>query len=327
MRRREFIAGLGGAAAWLVVARAQQPAMPVVGYLGSNIFPPRGTALRDAFLQGLGEAGYTDGRNVAIAYRWVEGHNDRVAGFVGDLVGRHVAVIAAVESTASALAVKAATQTIPIVFRVGGDPVAAGLVPNLNRPGGNITGVTTLGVTLAAKRLETLHQLLPPGTVVALIANPTNANAARETEETQSAARALGVSLVVLHVSSLADIEAASARVAASNIGGLIAAADPFVLQEHDRIIALAARRAIPAIYSERFVSQAGGLMSYAADTNDGFRHAGIYTGRILSGEKPADLPVQLSTKVLLSLNLKVAKALGITFPTALLVRADEVIE
>jgi len=233
-----------------------------------------------------------------------------------------------VDSTGAALAAKAATQSIPIVFRIGSDPIAAGLVSNLNRPGGNITGVTTLGNTLAAKRLEMLHQLLPPRTTVALIINPTNANATRETEETQSAARVLGVPLVVLHVTSLADIEAASARVAASDIGGLVAAADPFILQQHDRIIVLAVRRSIPTIFSERrFISETGALMTYGADTADGFRQAGIYTGRILRGEKPGDLPVQQSAKVELAINLKTAKALGMMIPTALLVRADEVIE
>ena len=325
MRRREFIVGLGSTAAWPVATQAQQPALPVIGYIGPS--PDLKSRNNAAFFRGLNEAGYADGRNVTIAYRWVEGHNDRLPGFVSELVSRRVAVIAVVDSTAAVLAAKAATQTIPIVFRIGGDPIANGLVASLNRPGGNITGTTTLGVQLGAKRLELLRELLPPGAAVVLIANPTNANSVRETEEIQAAARVLGLRLLILKVSSPNDIEAAFASIARQDIGGVMNADDPLLGQERDRIVALVARLAVPAIYSNRGFFEAGGLMSYGTDMPEGFRQAGVYTGRILKGEKPADLPVQQSTRVELTLNLKTAKALGITFPTALLTRADEVIE
>ena len=327
MKRREFIAGLGGAAAWPLVARGQQPVMPVIGFIGAVNVTEDNRGYYAAFLQGLAEAGYVEGRNVAIEYRWVESHNERLPGIVSDLVSRRVAVMAVVASTAAVLAAKAATQSIPVVFRIGGDPVAAGIVPSLSRPGGNITGITTLASDLAAKRLEILREILPAEAAVALLTNPTNANAARDTAEIQAAARQLGVRLLIFNTTTPDDIEAPFTSFAAQKVGGFTNAADPLFFRYSDRIVALAARHAIPAIYSDGSFVEAGGLMSYGTVLSDGFRLAGVYTGRVLSGEKPADLPVQLSTKVLLSLNLKTAKALGITIPTALLVRADEVIE
>jgi putative tryptophan/tyrosine transport system substrate-binding protein len=321
MKRREFIAGLGGAVAWPIAAQAQQPAMPVVGYIGGA----RG-ASNNAFLKGLAEAGYVEGRNVAIEYRWVESHNERLSGFVNDLVGRRVAVMAVVDSTAAVLAAKAATQSMPIVFRIGGDPVAAGIVPNLNRPGGNITGIST-GLDLMAKRLEVLREILPAEAAVAYLTNPTNANAARLTVTMQAAAHQLGVRLVIFNVTTRDDIEAAFTRFGAQKISGLVTAGEPLFFGYRDLIVALSARHAIPTLYTDRFFVEAGGLMSYGTDIPDGFRLAGVYTGRILKGEKPADLPVQQSTKVELVINLKTAKALGLEVPPALLVRADEVIE
>jgi len=330
MRRREFIAWLG-AAAWPLVARAQQPAMPVIGYIGGAPQTGEKAFLKgraeEAFLKGLAEAGYVEGRNVAIEYRWVETRNERLSGIVSDLVGRRVAVIAVVISTAAALAAKAATQTIPIVFRIGGDPVASGLVPSLARPRGNVMGVTTLGGEQGPKRLQLLLEMLPTDAAVALLTNPTNANAVRERDEIQAAARLLGVRLVIFNATTTDDIKAAFAGFVAQRIGGFMTAAEPLFFANSDVIITLAARHAIPAIYSGRNFFDAGGLMIYASDLNEGHRWTGVYTGRVLNGEKPADLPVQQSTKVELALNLKVAKALGITFPLPLLARADEVIE
>ena len=322
MKRRQFIAVLGGAAAWPLAARAQQPAVPVIGYLGGNNNPTREVAFR----KGLSETGYVEGQNVAIEYRWAEGQNARVPAFVSDFVGRRVGVIAAVASTAAALAAKAATRTIPIVFRIGGDPVADGLVASLNRPGGNVTGVTTLGNDLAQKRLELLRELSPAGAVI-LLANPTNANAAIETKAIETAAHLLGVRLLILYATSPSDIEAAFASIARQDIAGLLTTADPFFFLQRGQLVALAARQAVPAIYSDRIFCEAGGVMSYGTDISDGFRQVGVYTGRILKGEKPADLPVQQSTKVELVINFKTAKALGLTIPETLLATADEVIQ
>jgi putative ABC transport system substrate-binding protein len=323
VKRRQFIAGLGSAAVWPLVARAQQGTMPVIGLLGGRPGQPSLAAFRT----GLAETGYVEGRNVAIEYHWVLDQNDQLPLLVRELIHRGVAVIAATNSTAAALAAKAATQTTPIVFRIGGDPVAAGLVTSLNRPGGNITGSTTIGIQLGPKRLQILRELVPAGATVALLSNPTNANAATEIRELQAAAQLLGVRLLVLNASSASDLDAALARLAQQDVGGLLTAADPFIIAQRNQFIALAARRAIPAIYSNRLEYDAGGLMFYGTDTNDGYRLAGTYVGRILKGEKPADLPVQQSTKVELAINLKIARILGITIPTLLLVRADEVIE
>jgi putative tryptophan/tyrosine transport system substrate-binding protein len=321
MRRREFIAGLG-AAGWPLLARAQRSSVPVIGYLG---FP--GAPGQAAVLEGLAEVGYVEGHNVAIEYRLVASaeENEKLPALLRDLIERRVAVLVTVGSTAMALAAKAATQTIPIVFCIGGDPVARGLVPSLSKPGGNVTGTTTLGVELGPKRLEVLSELIPAGATVALFTNARNANAVAETREIQTAATVLGVRLLVLNATSPSELDAVFERIAQQDIHGVLTAADPFIIEQHDRIFALAARRAIPGVYSSRIEFAAGGLILYGASALHEFRVVGNYVGRILSGEKPA--PVQRSTKVELAINLKVAKALGITVPAALLARADEVIE
>ncbi len=332
MRRRQFITLLGGAAAaWPLAAQAQDSTMPVIGYLGNYgtgaVPDPTSERTLAAFRKGLMETGYVEGRNVGIEYRWVAGQNDRLPALLRDLIDRGVAVLAPVTSTAAALAAKTATQTIPIVFRIGSDPVTDGLVARLNRPGGNITGTTTLGAELGPKRLEVLRELLPAGATVALLSNLTNAVAVTETRDIQAEAQLLGVRLLVLSAASTNDLQVAFARVAQQDVAGLLTAADPFIIAQRKQIIALAARLAIPAIYSSRNEYDDGGLMSYGADSLEGHRIAGTYVGRILKGEKPGDLPVQQSTKVELAINLKLAKALGITIPTALLVRADDVVE
>jgi putative ABC transport system substrate-binding protein len=323
--RREFITGIGNAAVWPLLGRAQQrqPAKPVIGYIGSFGDNPGGLP---PFRQGLSETGYIERQNAEIEYRWVEGRNDRLPALVRDLVDRRVSVIVTLLSTAAALAAKAATQTIPIVFRIGGDPVVAGLVASLNRPGGNITGITTLGLELGPKRLELLRQLLPVGATIVLLVNPTNPNAVIETKQIQTAADFLGVRLLILHASNPSDIEAAFANISRQAIGGLLTTADPFFARQRGQLVALVARQAIPAIYQAR-VAEAGGLMSYGTDINDAYRMAGVYTGRMLKGESPADLPVQRSTKTKLVINLKTAKALGLTIPETLLATADEVIQ
>jgi putative ABC transport system substrate-binding protein len=306
------------------VARAQQGRIPVIGFIGSSPERPRFVA---GFLKGLGETGYAEGRDVAIEYRWVEGQNDRLPDFVSDLVNRRVSVIAALESTEGVLAAKAATRTIPIVFRMGGDPVASGIVSRLNRPEANITGITNLGDELEAKRLELLRELLPPDTAVALLVNPTNARAAAIVDDLQAAARVLGLRLLILRASTQADIEASFASISWEDIRGLAVTATSLFYQHRVQLIAMAARRFMPAIYPDRLFSEAGGLMSYGTDVPDAYRLAGIYVGRILKGEKPADLPVQQSTRIELVINMKTAKALGLTVPQSILLRADEVIE
>ena len=299
--------------------------MPVIGLLGGDLNSSR--HLVAAFRSGLAETGHVEGRNVAIEYRWVAGQNDQLPALLRDLINRRVAVIAAVTSTAAALAAKAATQTIPIVFRIGGDPIAAGLIASLDRPGGNITGTTTIGTLLGPKRLEILRELLPAGATVALLSNPTNVNAATETREIQTAAQLLGLRFLVLNATRASDLDVAFERMAHADVGGLLTAADPFVIAQRNQIIGWVARRAIPAVYSSRQEYDDGGLMFYGADGADGHRVAGTYVGRILKGENPADLPVQQSAKIELAINLRVAKTLGITIPHALQVRADEVIE
>jgi putative ABC transport system substrate-binding protein len=323
MRRREFIAGIG-ATTWSLAVRAQQAPMPVVGFINARPDQP-GKAYVGAFREGLGETGYVEGKNVAIEYRWTEAQNTALPAFISDFIGRRVDVIAPVASTAAALAAKAATQTIPIVFRIGGDPVASGLVASLNRPGGNVTGITTLGAELEQKRMELLRDLLPPGALVVALVNPTNASAAVVTQEIQSAAHHLGVRLLIRHTSVPSEIEAAFASVGRQE--GVLMIADNLFFVERDLLVILAARTGVPTIYTDRSFAEAGGLMSYGTDIPEGFRLAGVYTGRILKGERPADLPVQRSTKAELVINMKTAKALGFTIPETLLATADAVIE
>jgi putative ABC transport system substrate-binding protein len=323
MRRREFIALFGGAAAWPLAAHAQQSAMPVIGFLG-DITPDRYAAFR----QGLGETGYVEGRNVAIEYRLTEGHYDRLPALAADLVRRQVTVIAAMDGTPAALAAKAATTTLPIVFAVGVDPVEFGLVASLNQPGGNLTGITSLNVEVEPKRLELLHELVPTATGIALLVNPTSLTLAEtQSKNLQAAARTLGVQLHVLHASTERDFETAFATLVQLRVGALVIGGDVFFNNRTEQLAALSVRHAVPTIFQYRQFTAAGGLMSYGPSFTDSYRLAGVYIGRVLKGEKPADLPVQQLTKIELFINLKTAKALGVTFPLSLLGRADEAIE
>jgi putative tryptophan/tyrosine transport system substrate-binding protein len=331
MNRREFITLLGVAAAassvaWPLPARAQQPALPVVGFL-SSAFPGRDAGRLDAFRQGLNEAGYVEGRNVAVEYRWAEEQNERLPALAADLVSRKVAVIAVAGQVLGVLAAQAATRTIPVVFLTGADPVALGLVASLNRPGGNLTGVTTLGVELDPKRLELLHSVVPTATTLGALLNPTNPNAATHTRELQPAARALGFRLEMLHATSERDFDGVFARLAELKAGGLVIGTDGLFISRGEELGALAARHAMPAIFQFRTFAEAGGLMSYGGSLADMYRQSGIYAGRILKGEKPVDLPVEQVTRVELIINLKTARALGFDVPRELLARADEVIE
>jgi putative ABC transport system substrate-binding protein len=327
MRRRDFVGLVGGAAAWPLAARAQQPATPVIGFLHSQSLPPYVEPVA-AFHRGLAETGYIEGRNVAIDYRWAEGQVGRVVALAAEMVRNRYAVIAVLGSTPGALALKAATQTIPIVFSVGPDPVAAGLVVSLNRPGGNLTGASVINVEVIAKRLELLHELVPAAKSVALLVNPDNAAATEaEMKEMQRAAHVLGLRLIVLNARAPAEIETAFATTFPNQAGALVVGGDAFFSTHRDQVIALAARYRVPTIYGSHSHIVAGGLMSYGPDTAESYRIVGVYVGRILKGDKPADLPVQLATKIQLIINMKTAKALGITFPITLLGRADEVIE
>jgi putative ABC transport system substrate-binding protein len=326
MQRREFITFLGGAAAWPLAARAQQPAMPVVGFLGGGS-PDTDAHLLAAFLQGLSETGYVEGRNVTIEYRWAEGDNGRLPGMASDLARRQVAVIAANGGTPSAVAAKAATTTIPIVFYVAVDPVGVGLVASLNRPGGNLTGVTQLGVEIGPKRLELLHELLPATTNFALLVNPTSPLADTLQRDLEAAARTLGVQIHVLRASAERDFDTVFATLVQLRAGALVIGADAFFSSRSDQLAALALRYKMPTIYQYRDFAAAGGLMSYGGSNTENYRQVGIYTGRILKGDKPADLPVQQATRVELIINMKTARALNLTFPITLLGRADAVIE
>jgi putative ABC transport system substrate-binding protein len=327
MRRREFIALLGAAAAWPPAARAQQRAMPVIGFLNPASLDARRDLIA-AFHQGLAEAGYTEGRNVAIEYRWAEGRNERLPMLAADLVERGVAVIVAADGTATALAAKAATPKTPIVFMVGADPVELGLVSSLARPGGNITGVGALAVGTVAKRLQLLHELIPAATEIAFLRNPTNPYySALETGELQSAALVLAMRLLLLDASTASEIEAAFAKLVAQRAEAFLLSTDPFFITTRDLLVSLANRHMLPAIYPFREEAVAGGLASYGASNRDAFRMVGGYTGLILSGKKPADLPVQQVTKLEMVINLRTAKALGLSIPLPLLGRADEVIE
>jgi putative tryptophan/tyrosine transport system substrate-binding protein len=327
MRRREFITLIGGtAASWPLAARAQQPAMPVIGFL-STATSEMMRAYVGAFRRGLADQDFAENRNVAIEYRWSEGHNDRLPALAEDLV-RHQATVIAANGTPPALAAKAATQTTPIVFYVGTDPVGLGLVASLAHPGGNITGVTNLNVELFKKCFELMYSLMVPAATIAVLVNPANvAQAAIERATVQDAARALGARLMIQDASSPSEIESAFEVLVGQRVGGLVVSGEIFFLNQRDRLIELAARHAVPTIYAYREFAVAGGLMSYGTDVLDGYRLAGIYTARILKGGKAADLPVQQATKVELVINLKTAKTLSLTIPLALLGRADLVIE
>ena len=327
MRRREFIKAIaGGAAAWPLAARAQQSTMPIVGFLSSVSAStvPRYLA---AFHAGLAETGYRDGDNVAIEYRWAEGQYHRLPALAADLVARRVNVIAAVGGTTSVLAARSATSTIPILFSMGGDPVKLGLVRSMNRPGGNITGVQLFSAPLTSKRMEMLHELIQKVITIGFLVNPNNANLNADVAEMEAGARAIGQRIVIVKASGAREIDGAFTSLAAERVGALVVATDPFFEGRGAQFVSLAARHAIPAIYHWRDFVMLGGLMSYGDNIAMAYRQLGVYTGRILKGEKTAELPVHQSTKFELVINLKTAKALGLSFPLPLLGRADEVIE
>ena len=326
MRRRDFISLAGGAAAfWPVAAGAQQLAMPIIGYLDSSSADEYAPFLA-AFRSGLTEAGFIEGRNVAIEYRWADARYDRLPALAAELVRIPVAVLVATGITA-AVATKAATATIPIVFNTGGDPIRFGLVASLNRPGRNVTGVASLGKELVAKRFELLREMVPKADAIAFLVNPNNAVAELDTSDAQAAAATLGQKLIVLKASSKDDIDTAFSAIVEQRGGGLLQQVDPFLQSRRGQLVALAARYALPAIYERRDFAAAGGLMSYGTSLRDALRLVGNYTGRVLKGEKPADLPVQQAVKVELIINLRTAKALGLDVPMSMLMRVDEVIE
>ena len=328
MRRRKFIMLAGGAAiAWPLVTRAQQSAMPVVGFM--HILSPEreGREYGARFREGLKETGFIEGQNVAVEYRWAQGHYDRLPGFAADLVRRNVNVIAATGGEPSPQVAKAATQTIPIVFTSNGDPVREGLVASLNRPGGNATGVTIFGASAVTKRLQLLHDLLPHVAVFGFLMNPNHPNSNAEMKVAEAAARSIGKAMLIFSASSESEIEAAFAKMAQQQVGALIGGSDTFLSERRETIVSLAAKYRIPAIYYVRAFAEDGGLMAYGNSVADMYLFVGKYVGRILKGEKPADLPVQESTKFELVINLKTAKALGIEIPISMQLLADEVIE
>jgi putative tryptophan/tyrosine transport system substrate-binding protein len=325
MRRREFIGLVGGAAAWPLRARAQQPErMPVIGYLGTstaNVAPLIG------FRRGLAEAGFVEGRNVAVEYRFSEGRYERLRALVADLLGHNVAVLFAAGGVQSALAAKPASSSVPVVFANGSDPLRFGLVDSLNRPGGNITGVSFFTATLEAKRLGLLTQLVPAATAVGVLANPGNANAESQRQDIEQGGRVLGRPVAIVDASDEQEIDAAFTTLAQRRTAALLVASDPFFFSRREQIVALAARHRLPAIYEWREFAEAGGLASYGTNLTDAYRFAGVYVGRVLKGEKPADLPVVQSSKFELIINLNSARALGIEVPLGLSAGADEVIE
>jgi putative ABC transport system substrate-binding protein len=327
MTRREFITLLGISAATPLIARAeQQSSRPVIGYLGST--SPAEDAFRvNAFRRGLSEAGYVEGQNVEIEYSWAEGRYDRFPQLAKALVGRKVAVVAAMGTTAAALAAKAATKTIPIVFITGGDPVKLGLVTSLNRPGGNLTGMSILVNAIVAKQAEMLHEVIPRAALIGFLVNPNNANTDTDTKSMHAAANGLGQKLLAVEASTERELEIAFATLVQRSPGGLVVDTDQFLNNRHGQIVALAARYGLPTVYPWRAFVRSGGLMSYGTDLADAYRQCGDYAARILKGEKPADMPVMQVTKLELVINLKTAKTLGLTFPLSLLGRADEVIE
>jgi putative ABC transport system substrate-binding protein len=327
MRRREFLAlGTVAAVGWPRAARAQQPSLPVIGFLSARS-PAEAASVLAAFRQGLGEAGYFEGKNVTIEFRWAEGNYDRLPELAAELVRRQVAMIAATGGEPSPLAAKAATTTIPIVFTIGGDPVEAGLVASLGRPGGNLTGTTIMAVELGPKRLDFIRQLVPNSRAIAMLINRNFPMALSEARGVQDAARALGLDVIVLTASTEEEIDTAFAKLIQQKVGGLIVGTDPFLLGARDKLARLAAQHAIPTMYFLREFVETGGLMSYGPDIRRGYRQAGVYAGYILKGANPAELPVLLPTNFLLSVNLRTTRALGLTLPATLLALADEVIE
>jgi putative ABC transport system substrate-binding protein len=324
--RRAFIMALGGAAAWPLAAGAQRSAMPVIGLLCGGT--PQSDASRlNAFMQGLNEAGYTEGRNVALEYRWAEQHYDRMPALAADLVHREVALIVTVGGIPSAVAAKTTTSTIPVLIAIGGDPVQLGLVTSLNRPGGNVTGVTFLINAMGVKQLEALHETVPKAVLIGFLGNPANPNAETDKKNVLAAAETLGQKTLVLHASTDDELETVFAALAQQHVDALVVGADFFLVSRRDKLVKLAEQHNVPAIYPLREFAEAGGLMSYGTSLGEGYRLVGNYAARILKGETPAELPVQQSTKVELVINLKTAKALGLDIPPLLLARADEVIE
>jgi putative ABC transport system substrate-binding protein len=325
--RRAFVASLGSAPLlWPLAARAQQPAMPVVGILGSG--SPQSDAFRVAAVrQGLAEAGYVEGRNVAFEYRWAEEHYERLPELAAELVRRQVAVMISIGGINAAVAAKSSTATIPVVFAAGSDPIKLGLVASLNHPGGNVTGVNFLTETLVAKQFEVLHETVPKTALIGVLVNPHVTIGVGETKNALAAAESFGQKTMVLQASTDSELDAAFVALDQQHAGALMVAGDAFFLSRRNRLVELAARQNLPTVYNLREYAAAGGLMSYGTSITDAHRIAGVYAGRVLKGEKPADLPVQQSTKVELVINLKTAKALGLTIPLPLLGRADEVIE
>jgi putative ABC transport system substrate-binding protein len=326
MRRRDFIAGLGSAVACPVAARAQQPGMPIVGFLSTQSAELDYKNVTASFLQGLKETGYVAGQNVAIEYRWAENQYDRLPSLAADLVRLRVALIVA-SGTPATLAAKAATAIIPIVFSTGGDPVALGLVASLNRPGANATGIVSFAVELAPKQLQLVRELVPNAAVFGVLADPAFPTTQSTITDLQAAARVLGRQLVIVNARAESDLETAFATFSQQHVGAVLVINGPFFNRRPKQLAALAARHALPAIYSDREFALAGGLMSYGSSIGYYYREVGIYTGRILKGDKPADLPVQQVTKIEMIINLKTAKALGLTIPETLLATADEVIQ